>query len=665
MKYRPDIDGLRTIAVGSVVLFHTGFGLPGGFIGVDIFFVISGFLITTILWTDLQNNRFSILNFYERRIRRILPALFVVMLVSTVFATLLFLPDHLSEFGKSIFAANVFLSNFYFYYETDYFTEAAHFKPMLHTWSLAVEEQYYILFPPMLALLFGMFRPKAVLGWLGVAAIASLAASVWMVHRNPPAAFYLPQARAWELLLGALTAICIAQGWVKFIEGRRYLTVCLVLLAVVMIVWPLLSYGPETVFPGLTAVPPCLGTAILILTGAYNKTVATRVLSVPPMVFIGKISYSLYLWHWPVLVFAIYVAVEPLTTLQMLGCIALSLLLAILSWRFVEAPFRKSQGFSRRAIFTTGSVCMVLIAGLGGSLVVTKGLPVRMPPDIAELLQEERFLHDRRDCHFITPERARSADVCQRGAPGVSPSFVLVGDSHADAFSPAIFAAAKSIGLSGFQYTQAGFRPLPRIQKQGDPAYAAQTDAFIDFLRNRPEIEFIFITAFWEHQITGATYRHSGDTWFDADLSDRDEQTNRRAFLTGLERLANIFPERRFILLDDVPSGDALDLKTHMRSLLFQVSDTQEQIGFLTDAYTAQRAIYEPLLIQSANAHSNMFYRPLFLSLCGPDICPLFKDNEPVFRNGDHLSLQGALLLKHDTQNLLQELFGMRSSTNQ
>ncbi|NOD49755.1 MULTISPECIES: acyltransferase family protein [unclassified Ruegeria] len=659
MKYRPDIDGLRTVAVCSVMLFHTGLGFPGGFVGVDIFFVISGFLITTILWTDLQTGRFSIMNFYERRVRRILPALFVVMLASTVLAVLLFLPDHLADFGKSMFAANIFLSNLYFYFETDYFTEAAHLKPMLHTWSLAVEEQYYILFPPILALLFKMFRPSAVLGWLVAAAAVSLIVSVWMVQRNPPGAFYLPQARAWELLLGAMTAICVAQGWGKVIETRPNLTFWLVLLAMALIIWPVATYGPETVFPGFSAVPPCLGTAILILTGAYRKTVATRLLSVPPMVFIGKISYSLYLWHWPVLVFAIYVSVDPLTFSELIGCILLSFLLATLSWRYVEAPFRKSPGFGRQQIFTFGSVSAVLIAGIGGGLVITGGLPARMPSDITRLLQEDRFLHDQRNCHFITPERARAGDICLRGTPGVAPSFVLVGDSHADAFSPAIFAAAQSVGLSGYQYTQAGFRPLPQIQKKGDPSYAAQTEAFMSFLADRPEIDTVIITAFWEHQITGATYRHSGDIWFDAGQTDWNGQTNREALLTGIGRLAEAFPKRQFILLDDVPSSDDLDLKTHLRSLLFQARDQHEEIGMHAESYADQRAIYEPLLVEVAETHPNVVYRAFFLSLCDTDICPLFKDNEPVFRNGDHLSVQGAHLLRPEAKVLLQDIFGL------
>ncbi|MFG6527600.1 acyltransferase family protein [Sulfitobacter sp. M23508] len=664
MKYRPDIDGLRTVAVCSVVLFHTGLGFPGGFVGVDIFFVISGFLITTILWEDLQADSFSIMGFYERRVRRILPALFVVMLASTVLATFLFLPDHLADFGKSMFAANIFLSNLYFYSETDYFTEAAHLKPMLHTWSLAVEEQYYILFPPILALLFGIFRPSAILGWLVLTATLSMVLSVWMVQRNPPGAFYLPQARAWELLLGAMTAISIAQGWGKVVETRPKLTFWLTLVAMAMIIWPVATYGPETVFPGLSALPPCLGTAILILTGDRRKTIATRLLSVPPMVFIGKISYSLYLWHWPVLVFAIYVSVDPLTLPEVLGCILLSFLLATLSWRYVETPFRKRSGFGRAQVFAFGSVAAVLIAGLSSVLVTTGGIPTRMPSDITKLLQEDHFLHDQRDCHFVTPERARAGDICQRGATGVTPSFVLVGDSHADAFSPAIFAAAKSVGLSGYQYTQAGFRPLPRIQKKGDPTYAAQTEAFMNFLEDRPEVDTVIITAFWEHQVTGATYRHSGDIWFDDQQASWDGQTNRETLVIGIGRLAAAFPERRFILLDDVPSSDELDLKTHLRSLLFQVGSPQDEVGMHAENYAAQRAIYEPLLVQLAAAHPNVVYRTFFLSLCGTDICPLFKNNEPVFRNGDHLSVQGAHLLLSDAKVLLQDIFGLPPSAD-
>ncbi len=569
MNYRPDIDGLRTIAVVPVVLFHTGLALPGGFIGVDIFFVISGFLITTILWNDLQTNQFSITRFYERRMRRILPALVIVMLVSTGLATLLLLPGHLADFGKSVFAANIFLSNLYFYTETDYFTEAAHLKPMLHTWSLAVEEQYYILFPLILALLYRLSQARSVLFWLGLTAITSFAAAVWMVQFDPPGAFYLPHTRAWELLLGSISALCVAEGWGKGLARTPMLTLGLAIGAAIMILWPMVSYGPDTVFPGLSALPPCAGAALLILTGAYRTTAVAQVLSTTPMVFIGKISYSLYLWHWPVLVFAGYATLAPLGVSKALGCLAVSFLLAVLSWRFIEAPFRRPTSFSRQAIFTMSGAAILVMVSLGGTLIVTKGLPARISPDVQALLEEEHFLHDHRDCHFVTPRRAETGDICQRGAPNTAPRFVLVGDSHADAFSPAIFAAAETLGISGYQYTQAGFRPLLGVEKQGDPSYSAQTDAFVAFLKTRPDLQTVIITAFWQHQITGSTYRHQGDVWFDPDQVDTSDQTNRSVTITGLTRLAAMFPERHFVLLDDVPSGYALDLKhTHGRCYL-------------------------------------------------------------------------------------------------
>ena len=215
MKYRPDIDGLRALAVLPVVAFHTGLGLSGGFVGVDIFFVISGFLITSIIFDEAKTNSFSIVGFYERRIRRIIPALFVVIFVTAIAAYALMIPSHLDDFAKSAIASALFFANIWQYLSQGYFTEAAELKPLLHTWSLGIEEQFYIFFPPLFVLLFKHRGAGEAAIWLAAAGSISLMLSAWAVANNPDAAFYLPQYRIWELILGALLALAIAEGWLE------------------------------------------------------------------------------------------------------------------------------------------------------------------------------------------------------------------------------------------------------------------------------------------------------------------------------------------------------------------------------------------------------------------------------------------------------------------
>ena len=333
--YRPDIDGLRTLAVLPVVFYHLKVrGITGGFVGVDIFFVISGFLITGLIYSDIQADRYSIVQFYVRRARRIFPALFFMCAVCTVAVLAIYLPDEVAAYKSSLASATLFVSNLYFYFTENYFAAAADTKPLLHTWSLAVEEQFYIFFPLILLLSHRLFlkHQKPVIAAI---AIASLALSIWLVQANPPAAFYLIQARAWELMIGALLAI-------NAIPPIRSKTLAELVggIGIVLIGGSVFLLNDSTPFPGLAALPPCLGAACVIHSGTHCRTWTVRLLSLVPVRFIGLISYSLYLWHWPITVFTLNYW-NPLTKTVKIGAFALSLALAAFSWRFVEQPWRR------------------------------------------------------------------------------------------------------------------------------------------------------------------------------------------------------------------------------------------------------------------------------------------------------------------------------------
>jgi len=343
LKYRAEIDGLRALAVVPVILFHAGFELfSGGFVGVDVFFVISGYLITTILIDDIENNRFSIVNFYERRARRILPALSFVMLVCIPFAWMWMLPSQMKDFSQSLVAVSLFASNILFWRESGYFDASAEEKPLLHTWSLAVEEQYYVLFPIFLFFAW-RFGKNRVFWIIVVVAAASLLLSEWGFRNKPTANFYLAPTRAWELLAGSIAAFIVQNRGVKANNA-------LSLLGLAAILFSIFAYDESTPFPSVYALVPVIGVVLLVLF-AEKDTLVAKFLSMKLIVGMGLISYSAYLWHQPLFAFArIKLVDEPTMPLMSFLAIA-SIALAILSWKFVEEPFRSRKGLiSKRSI---------------------------------------------------------------------------------------------------------------------------------------------------------------------------------------------------------------------------------------------------------------------------------------------------------------------------
>ncbi|AZR42383.1 acyltransferase family protein [Marinobacter salarius] len=360
MQYRREIDGLRAVAVVPVILFHAGFTwFSGGYVGVDVFFVISGYLITSILLKDLLSGHFSIVTFYERRARRILPALTLVLLCTIPFAWLWFLPSQFQEFSKAVAATSLFASNILFWRDSDYFAPAAEENPLLHTWSLAVEEQFYIIFPIFLFLIWRCGKQVTLYGLIGLS-ILSLALSEYGWRNHPSANFYLLITRAWELGVGAICALYLLENQVKSNSYLSFLGLMLILFSVVY-------YDASTPFPSLYALVPVIGTALIIIFSG-SKTIISRMLSLKLFVGIGLISYSAYLWHQPLFAFArIRTFGDPIPGLMLLLS-AFSFFFAYLSWKFVEIPFRSGRvSFfnSRTKIFSLSAVSLVSLISFG------------------------------------------------------------------------------------------------------------------------------------------------------------------------------------------------------------------------------------------------------------------------------------------------------------
>ncbi|MEQ8379583.1 acyltransferase family protein [Parvibaculum sp.] len=443
MRYRPDIDGIRTLAVVPVVLFHAGiWPFTGGYVGVDVFFVISGYLITGILLADIQSGTFSLTRFYERRIRRIFPALFLVLALCLVASAFILLPSYFEDFSESLFATAIFASNFQFWRESGYFGADAELAPLLHTWSLAVEEQFYVFIP--LLLLFACRHSMAMArGLLATIFVVSFALSVYYVREAPSAAFYLTPMRAWELMAGCLLAV----GVVPRIERQR-VAQAVSAIGVLLIAIAVFGFDSTTPFPGAAALLPVLGTAALIHAGETHSTLVGRVLSSRLFVFIGLISYSLYLFHWPIFVFYRHLTGADGDMAVRLLLVLLSGVLAWLSWRYFERPFRtRSTKAANMRVFAGGSVVAMLFLGAGFWGNAAEGWPDRFhlrfdpKPVMATGKSEMMAILGHIRCRVTDGET-----VLVEGVPCDEDNqermrIALLGDSHASHLYPGLHAA--------------------------------------------------------------------------------------------------------------------------------------------------------------------------------------------------------------------------------
>lgn len=435
ITYRTDIDGLRAVAVLLVMGDHFRTHLSGGYVGVDVFFVISGYLISAAILKEMGNGTFSIVNFYERRIRRIFPALIVMLLGVCALSYRYLFPTELTDYARSLLAAMFSVSNFWFWHQAGYFDAPSAFKPLLHTWSLAVEEQFYIFFPIFLVLIRRFARRQLKAAILAFAAL-TFALAIFSVKRDATAAFFFSPLRAWELLIGTI----VSQRYVPVIRsaiGRNAAT----LAGMLMILVPSLGYTASTPFPGLSALPPCLGAALIIAGGDTGTSLVGRLLSLRPVVFVGLISYSLYLWHWPVLVFqnigGMVAQLPPYDRRLKLAMFAISMVLGYLSWKFVETPFRKGPlRPGKRQLFVVNGIGVALVSALGVGVLATNGLPSRFPPDAlqaASYLDYTMKAPFREGLCFIGSDNS-FADFNQSTclAEGANkPTVLLLGDSQA------------------------------------------------------------------------------------------------------------------------------------------------------------------------------------------------------------------------------------------
>jgi len=460
LAYRRDIDGLRAIAVIAVVLFHFGIpGFSGGFVGVDIFFVISGFLITSIIWNQRQAGCFSFVDFWARRARRILPALFVMIIVVLAVGWFLLAPKDYEELGRSVRYQVMFVFNLLFMRQEGYFDVASDLKPLLHTWSLAVEEQFYIVFPLLLTVLSSRLKHWR-LALFGVL-LVSFGLSVWAVAHHPEKAFFLLPMRAWELLAGAMLSVAPRGNWRLTPMGAQIVSLGglgLILLAV-------FCYDKSTPFPGAAALLPTLGVVALIWSNGHRQTLVGGLLGSRVLVGLGLISYSWYLWHWPVFVFSSYASVDEPGLFDISGLILLSLVLGYLSWRFVETPFRERRLLAGRRQILLAAGVGVLVLGLAGqALRWTNGLPWRLPDQALQYAKGKEWRPELMRC-LANDKTPDDKLFCHYGTQASTASKALVwGDSHATALIPVFNDGAQKHGVSVILASSPGCIPVEGLE---------------------------------------------------------------------------------------------------------------------------------------------------------------------------------------------------------
>lgn len=638
MHYRPEIDGLRAVAVIPVILFHGGFaGFQGGFVGVDVFFVISGYLITTLLVHELQSGSFSLLGFYERRARRILPALFLMMAISVPLAWLLMAPPQLDLFAKSLLAVLAFGSNILFWQEESYFAPSAEENPLLHTWSLAAEEQFYLLYPLALMALWGRGE-RRVLGVIVAVAVASLALSHWGAQAFPSANFYLLPSRAWELLVGAIVALAL-RGRPGLVAGR--LGDLAAFVGLVAIAAAVLLFDEATPFPSLYALLPVVGTALVILF-ARGEGLAGGLLRLSPVVGLGLLSYSAYLWHQPLFAFARIADGEMPSVGVRLALAVFSFVLAYFSWRFVETPVRARrdlQSWSLLSKFALAAMPIALFATVG---IATGGfksyyLANRLSPQEVEAY--ERFqaaagtqgivLLDDGRCRFSAPLPDEAFEIRFRAcAAEFGKAVVVLGDSHAMNLHNMLVKAGTHLFIASL--VQGGCRPQKAKPK-------CQYEAFAEFLtRNRDLVEVVL-------------YHQSGSYF----LRDRDGKVDsNRAFDNEAKldialdyvELARAYVERISELAPVVWVGpfaearvDLTDPKTIIRVSAGEVGINPKSVEFF-------RALDQKLAAYVAERGERVRYRSLDRVLgIGADY--LRVGDCITYRDRDHFSACGEDIL--------------------
>ena len=632
IKYRPEIDGLRALAILPVLLYHIGFaGFGGGFVGVDIFFVISGYLITSIILKEKSQDQFSLTNFYERRARRILPALLAVVLVCIGLSYFWMAPGQMKEFGLSAISAIAFLSNVFFWKHSSYFDAASEEMPLLHTWSLAVEEQYYIAFP-IFILLTWRFGFKAMFSMIVGMLLISLALSEWGWRNHNTANFFLIPFRAWEILAGSVCAFLLYKK--EGITANEVLSG----IGAIAIVASVFIFNHQSPFPSLYTLLPVGGAVLLILFCTPNTKVG-KLLASPVMVFFGLISYSLYLWHQPLLAFYRIRFMDEYTILHQSGILAVAIILGYLSWRFIESPFRHTSKApleeskkGQRHVFWASGVSMVCLLALSVTVYLSNGFENRNTFNNEKMSEVEGLVQNNyglsKDCtSFNHSENCRTTNE--------SPEVLLWGDSFAMHLGHALLSAEKDIKM--VQMTQNSCPPLIEFsvlipnEKEAENCIPFNRNV-MSFIKENPSIKKVVLSSKISYLINQKALGKNGK------LVSLNQNQLSQHFLKTVAEVNKL--GREVLFVSPTPSNGRDLGKCVFKRNMF--GGDVEECSFRRSEYSAttQQAL---AVSEKIKPHVNTLM--LTDLICDEKMCHSSVGGVPIYRDSGHLSYAGAAII--------------------
>lgn len=646
MQYRKEIDGLRALAVLPVIFFHSNlFGMTGGYVGVDIFFVISGYLITSIILEEIGNSHFSILNFYERRARRILPALSAVLLLTTIAAFILMPANLLKSYSQSLVSVATFSSNIFFYLTDGYFATASDEKPLLHTWSLAVEEQYYIFFPVLLATLWYVGRKKLTLFIILCLSIASLLCAEYLWFKQAvDANFYLIFSRMWELFAGSLVAIIGIQRFSITNNSKNVLGI----IGLICIIYAIVFFDKHTPFPSIYTLIPIFGT-LLIIVFSDRTTLIGNFLANKCLVGIGLISYSLYLWHQPIFAFLRLKTIGEPDELLFIAAIALTFILSIFSYRFIETPFRNKKAISRKRIFQFSAVFIIVFSFIGLSGHIFKGYPGRF--NNTHYLETAQFSPKRKACHTTGENYLKPENACTYFNDDIT--WASLGDSHVvePAYGLAKMLEKQQEGLLHLSFSDC---PPALLFEATLPGCSKWINEALSFLESHDTIKNILVG----FRYSAFLYGDQLATWPDIPNQDpitKFSETSRQrlnidartaywqSFNEIIRRL--LAADKKVYVLYPIP-----ELPIHIAKLvtpfsIFEAQATLNPEQATPSEYYFARNNFILTKLDTLPYAENLHAIKPFDILCNTDYCPAIINQTALYFDDDHLSVHGAKLL--------------------
>lgn len=649
--YFPHIDGLRCLAIASVVGYHAQFPFPlGGFVGVDLFFVISGFLIISGLDRDLQKDGIRFRAFYFRRIRRLMPALLPMLTFVLLAGVMIYSPVDLKTLAASMLATMLFAANIFFYTKSGYFDTAAETRPLLHAWSLGIEEQFYMLVPFTVWALWRMFGSRYAYA-MAALLIASFVAAVVTVAYAPTAAFYLMPQRAWEFLAGGLVGIVGPQ-----LPASRRVREVVAAVGLSSIVGSILFYSATMSFPGATAALPVLGGVTTIWADLHGRTATGRLLASRPFIWLGGLSYALYLWHWPILVFGRHLVGGDVSLPGRLGLVGLSVAVAWISTRLLEDRAQRSFSFSRPLrLLAPTAAGVVLLMACAGVIFISGGWSQRRSSEHWHMIERDTWSNPDRETCFVgttSSPRARTiADieagrVCHMGAPGKQVQYLLWGDSHAEALRNAFDIAGRKTHLAGAYVGEGGCPPILGIDdvSRGSDFHCKDTNrAVVDFIK-REHITIVVM--------------HS--RWIGVFVHDFVVPNNKGQVIHGDDRVAmaqqlmRTIGELKKIGVTTLLVGPMVEPGYDVPGAIVGpacCSSAPRQLYVRSHWLHSAEAINR-LLKPMANAHGIPYADPL-LTYCADNKCPANRGTLPLFYDYRHVSNFGAALFAHEAAQLL------------